>query len=241
MSSSAGSAPRASSSLPRLSSLAPRYSEEQHGAYFAILKRAIEEQPEARNIALAGNYGTGKSSILRKVREEFEHRVIEVSLLTLGVEPESVESSKDSNPAANTTTNRIQKEIVKQLLYQQSPSDAPESRFRRITRFRWDREVLIAVVCGLIALAIARGRTGFLGATWGRPLDAGSACMASRGRVLPRHHRRFGAGRSDSPSTPPRTDWDREGLSGTSHDHPPASLLKLLRRVPRRDHLLRLS
>ncbi|MDM7991510.1 hypothetical protein [Arthrobacter sp. zg-Y877] len=123
--------------------------------YFNILKRAINKQPEIRNIALAGTYGTGKSSILKKVGEEYNSRVIEVSLLTLGTEPDATTDSQESNPAATTTTNRIQKEIVKQLLYQQRPTDAPASRFRRIVRFRWGIEIGLAAGAGLIAAVLA--------------------------------------------------------------------------------------
>lgn len=138
----------------KLESLAPEYSEELHGTYFAVLKRAIEEQPGVRNIALAGPYGVGKSSVLNKVAEEFDARVIKISLLTLGVDPEETATAKGGNPAAETTSNRIQKEIVKQLLYQQRPSDAPESRFRRIARFRWRRELLVASCSTLVAAVL---------------------------------------------------------------------------------------
>ncbi|MBW9093320.1 hypothetical protein JNB62_06465 [Microbacterium jejuense] len=118
------------------------------------MKRTIDTQPEVRNIALAGTYGTGKSSILRQVATVYDGRVVELSLLTLGVQPEIVMPGGDTNPAATSTTNRIQKEIVKQLLYQQRPAKAPASRFRRIGRFRWGHELWIAGVAGAIAVAL---------------------------------------------------------------------------------------
>ena len=137
-----------------LESLAPRYDEAVHGTYLAALKRAIDEQPLVRNIALAGSYGVGKSSVLGELAASYPSRVINLSLLTLGVEPESVNTASGGNPAAQTTSNRIQKEIVKQLLYQQHPSDTPQSRFRRITRLRWKRETLVALAGGLLVLAV---------------------------------------------------------------------------------------
>ncbi|MGO4806441.1 hypothetical protein AB4089_15070 [Arthrobacter sp. 2MCAF15] len=139
--------------VPELHPLAPKYNAAHHSAYVSVLRHAIEKQPTARNIALAGTYGTGKSSILGEVSRQFKDRVLEVSLLTLGVEPDDhPPAAADSNPAAGTTTNRIQKEIVKQLLYQQRPASAPESRFRRITRFQWRRESLWAVAVGVFGL-----------------------------------------------------------------------------------------
>lgn len=141
-------------SAPTLSSLAPAYSFGDHGVYFSILRTTIETKPDVKNIALAGTYGTGKSSILNEVARVYEDRVVQLSLLTLGVEPE-MGMPVDSNPAAKSKTNRIQKEVVKQLLYQQRPTDAPDSRFHRITRFRWGMELPIAGVVGVAAAALA--------------------------------------------------------------------------------------
>lgn len=141
--------------VPELEPLAPKYDPLHHRAYVSVLENAVMRQPTVRNIALSGTYGTGKSSILAEFARRFKDRVLEVSLLTLGEEPEKILApAEEANPAAATTTNRIQKEIVKQLLYQQSPSAAPESRFRRITRFLWHRELAYALLSGLVALAV---------------------------------------------------------------------------------------
>lgn len=144
---------------PSLTSLAPEYKHEHHALYFTVIKDAIDNKPDVQNIALAGAYGSGKSSILHQLRRELDERVIVLSLLTLGAKPDTLPPSDEVNPAATSTTNRIQKEIVKQLLYQQRPADAPESRFRRISRFRWWPELRVAgvaVVVGVL-LAIAIG------------------------------------------------------------------------------------
>lgn len=141
--------------VPELHPLAPKYDPTHHSAYVSVLQHALMQQPTVRNIALSGTYGTGKSSILAELARRFKERVLEVSLLTLGEEPENTgPPTAETNPAASTTTNRIQKEIVKQLLYQQSPASTPESRFRRITRFRWLRESLYALLIGLAILVI---------------------------------------------------------------------------------------
>lgn len=136
----------------KLKTLAPEFSEARHGTYLEALERAIASQPEARNIALAGAYGVGKSSVLGELATRRANQVIKISLLTLGAGPEDSPASSESNPAARTTSNRIQKEIVKQLLYQQSPARTPQSRFRRIVRPRQLSEWVIAAVGGIIAL-----------------------------------------------------------------------------------------
>ncbi|MFT3942231.1 MAG: hypothetical protein QM705_00205 [Ancrocorticia sp.] len=95
--------------------LTPEYLEAEHGGYVAALETALEDN-KIRNIALSGNYGVGKSSILRELGKRLEGRVVELSLSMLA----PIEESKldESVPIqAKTPTNRIQQEIVKQLLY----------------------------------------------------------------------------------------------------------------------------
>ncbi|OUE09874.1 hypothetical protein CMsap09_13080 [Clavibacter michiganensis] len=94
----------------------------------------------------------GKSSVLSEFAKRRDNQVIKISLLTLGAGPDHSTAGSESNPAAQTTSNRIQKEIVKQLLYQQSPARTPQSRFRRIVRPRPLQEWVLAVGGGVVAL-----------------------------------------------------------------------------------------
>lgn len=129
-----------------LISLTPEYLEAEHGRYVTAIEAALVNE-QIRNIALSGNYGVGKSSILRELARRQDDRVVEISLSTLS----PIEASKldDSVPKqATTPTNRIQQEIVKQLLYREEPSKTPGSRFRRIERFRWQREIGTAALLG---------------------------------------------------------------------------------------------
>jgi len=135
--------------------LSPRYVENDHGTYLQVLEAAIDEHENTvHNIALAGAYGVGKSSILSELARRRKRRVINVSLLTLGAGPRIPSTGDDVNPAASTTSNRIQKEIVKQLLYKQSPRKTTLSRFRRIDRPHWFHEIFLASVAGLLALVL---------------------------------------------------------------------------------------
>lgn len=142
-----------------LEPLTPTYIEAEHAGYVAAIVRGIEN-PKIRNIALSGNYGVGKSSILQKVSEILEEesggkreRVVELSLSTLApIERSTIDEAIPVQ--ATTPTNRIQQEIVKQLLYREEPKKAPGSRFRRIERFSWPREVGLAVLGGLVAALI---------------------------------------------------------------------------------------
>lgn len=124
----------ADSTIPRsvseikLQSLAPEYKEEQHAAYVRHLDAAVTE-PKNKNIALTGRYGSGKSSILDNFLEgqEKEKKTLRISINTLG--PDDGED----------ITNRIQKELVKQLVFRVAPGAIRHSRFARrkeLTR-RW--------------------------------------------------------------------------------------------------------
>ncbi|MEX3609842.1 DNA-binding protein [Rothia sp. LK2588] len=141
-----------------LAPLTPEYLPDEHHGYVTAIEAALAND-QVRNIALSGNYGVGKSSILREVAKRQDGRVVELSLSTLA----PIEASKldESVPIqATTPTNRIQQEIVKQLLYREDPSKTPGSRFRRIERFRWRRELGTAALLGL-AVAVVFLLTGW--------------------------------------------------------------------------------
>ncbi|MDZ7320151.1 P-loop NTPase fold protein [Kosakonia sacchari] len=135
-----------------LVALTPEYIEEEHVEYVQAIEAALADD-QIRNIALSGNYGVGKSSILQEVARRQDDRVVEISLSTLS--PIEVSKLDDSVPKqATTPTNRIQQEIVKQLLYREEPSKTPGSRFKRIERFRWQREIVSAALLGFAVAVI---------------------------------------------------------------------------------------
>lgn len=136
---------------PHLLSLRPNYQPENHEVYLIAVEEALtgDSAKSIRNIALTGSYGTGKSSILQEVAARHTKEVIQVSLSTLGTE--EVESG---DSAAQSTTNRIQKEIVKQFLYSEDPARASGSRFRRISRLKFWRELAAAMLVGPVVALV---------------------------------------------------------------------------------------
>ncbi|WP_417561074.1 P-loop NTPase fold protein [Marinomonas sp.] len=131
-----------------LTPLTPEFNKDNHGSYVRRINHALTE-PKIRNIALSGTYGIGKSSILQKVAEEHEKDVVEISLSTLApAAPKEVDESIPKQ--ASTITNRIQQEIVKQLLYRVESHNAPRSRFNRIESFNCKREHSIATLSGIV-------------------------------------------------------------------------------------------
>lgn len=158
-------------------SLRPEYDPTNHELYVGYLRDELnkaarkKKEREAerggdelrpRNIALTGSYGSGKSSILSKIVDDFGSRVVSVSLSTLGSEEAQPEEDATKDPLKTPPiTNAIQKEIVKQLLYREKPSNVPGSRYRRIESFRKARAFAFSllVAAGLTALALLTGAT----------------------------------------------------------------------------------
>ena len=130
------STPPAQLEQAALMTLAPEYDKSQHRRYVEHIVRGIVNEPKNRNIALTGPYGSGKSSVLDQVVKVLEKteaddeslrelvpaplKIVRLSISTLG--PELGEQD---------TTNRIEKELVKQLLHQAQPGEVLRSRFAR--------------------------------------------------------------------------------------------------------------
>ncbi len=135
-----------------LVALTPTFIESEHAQYARAIVLALEN-PLIRNIALSGNYGVGKSSILQEVSRLKAGEVVELSLSTLA--PIKQTDLDNSVPRqATTPTNRIQQEIVKQLLYREEPENAVGSRFRRIERFNAGRETILVVLAGFVVALV---------------------------------------------------------------------------------------
>jgi hypothetical protein len=122
-----------------LRSLSPGFQPQDHDAYVRILVSELSRPGSrvARNIALTGHYGSGKSSVLVEVERRLEAagtQVVNLSLPSLGIGDGRLETPTDQTTL--DTTNLIQKEIVKQLLYRRKPADAPASRYNRLDIFQ---------------------------------------------------------------------------------------------------------
>jgi len=146
------------SSDVKLRSLAPKYEQSQHETYVRHLESAVLD-PKNKNIALTGRYGSGKSSILDKFlagQDEKKQKTLRISINTLG--PDGDED----------LTNRIQKELVKQLVYRADSGQVKRSRFARGKEPTWltslrDAVVVSTILCGLLWLFGVRPKADALG------------------------------------------------------------------------------
>lgn len=143
-----------------LVSLAPRFMPKYHAVYLDLLERALQHR-DTRSVALTGSFGSGKSSVLRAIPRWYWSRqipwlhrrvVVELSLATL--DPELAPAMQPTNPAEKEMSNRIQKELVKQMLYRLPPRKTPRSRFPRASKPSL-REWSLVAVAGIAAAGLA--------------------------------------------------------------------------------------
>lgn len=122
-------------------SLQPKRIAKEEKAYQSV--RDIEERlqkGDATNIALTGPYGSGKSSILITLKEDFpKHHYLNISLATL--KPSEGITSKNQNAAEGDNGDELTKlnldrlieySILQQLIYKEKQEVLPNSRFKRI-------------------------------------------------------------------------------------------------------------
>lgn len=128
--------------------LGPHFNKDHHGFYVDKLEQLIM-LPEVRNIALTGGYGTGKSSVIqgliKKIRSSKElgkNQPIIISLPTIQIINESGPGSKH--------TDRIQREIVKQLLYRSNPRKMRGSYYHRVAYITTLQRVTICFIFAML-------------------------------------------------------------------------------------------
>lgn len=124
--------PKTTSAEVPLESLAPRYIATQHQTYLKRLNAALESESN-RNIALTGRFGTGKSSVL----DEFERTHERTRRIAISTLAPDTDDPAQNNAQVHTETNRIQKELVKQLIYSADAKTLKHSRFSRIDPLKW--------------------------------------------------------------------------------------------------------
>lgn len=126
--------------LHPLSSLAPRILTNTKD--LKLIKPSIDRLTEAidsrgiTNVALTGNYGSGKSTIIRTFfyhRPDIKH--LKISLASFNTKAENDEELE----------RKLEISILQQLFYHAHPSRIPDSRFKRIINLTNTRLALISI------------------------------------------------------------------------------------------------
>lgn len=125
-------------------SLAPVKNADKDGTYCDALKYAINNN-EIKNIAITGNYGSGKSSVIKTFFNKLENKKynpIYVSLAAFNKNDYIEKINSESNgkdkvleiQSKNEFYHTLEKSVLQQLLYQAKESEVPLSRFKRISK-----------------------------------------------------------------------------------------------------------
>lgn len=108
--------------------LAPTSNAKNIEEYSEILDYALNQE-DILNIAVLGNYGSGKSSFIKTYFKDKEAPII----ISLG--SYSKEKNKAETENKNEYHQTIEKSILQQLLYQTDQNIVPQSRFKRLTNY----------------------------------------------------------------------------------------------------------
>ena len=122
------------------------------------------EKHKIRNVALTGPFGSGKSSVLVTLQEDFSkgRNYLPISLATLQANEEGDNISKSENKTSDeekkieNLNRKIEYSILQQLIYREEAKTVPNSRFRRIVHLskkklrRYSISVVLSLVCFLI-------------------------------------------------------------------------------------------
>lgn len=153
---------------------------EENKAYIPVtlLIKAIEDK-SLLNIAVTGNYGVGKSSVINTATSclSHRHRCIDITLASLQTLEERAKAQQQELVAGvqknkkkklsqgatglhsvikkplsqRVTDKQIEYSILQQILYHERPQTTPKSRIRRIHRTKWYKPFVIAF-CILLAV-----------------------------------------------------------------------------------------
>ena len=125
---------------------------------------SFAEKHKIRNVALTGPFGSGKSSVLVTLQEDFSkgRNYLPISLATLQANEEGDNISKSENQTSDeekkieNLNRKIEYSILQQLIYREKAETVPNSRFRRIVHLskkklrRYSICVVLSLVCFLI-------------------------------------------------------------------------------------------
>lgn len=130
--------------------LAPTDQIENGDEYIKALQWALNES-RIRNIALAGPYGSGKSSIIESyLRRGKNKKHLRISMATFIENAEEEATKNGDNSRTKIPSEKIEEGILKQLFYKVDHKKIPQSRYRKLHRVGfWKCYIWLAIVAAI--------------------------------------------------------------------------------------------
>lgn len=113
----------------KLHSLAPTDDAEKVESYLKTLNWALLNSKSIKNIAIAGPYGAGKSSIIDTYikKNKFTHKYLKISLATF----QDLKEDKDTTKTKDELERLIELSLLQQFFYHEKDSEIPDSQFQK--------------------------------------------------------------------------------------------------------------
>ena len=147
--------------------------------YFNALSWALNNRKDEniKNIALTGPYGSGKSSILQSFQKINKNNKLHFMNISLATFKEELEKNEEADKQDNDEEllRLLELSIVQQLFYREKYHVLPDSRLKKIRKFKW-WELLIETVAGFLFFIsfFIIIKPGFLTDIFTSPLDNSS-------------------------------------------------------------------
>ena len=113
----------------KLQSLAPTDDAEKVESYLKNLSWALLNSKSIKNIAIAGPYGAGKSSIIDTYikKNKFTHKYLKISLATF----QDLKEDNDTTKTKDELERLIELSLLQQFFYHEKDSEIPDSKFQK--------------------------------------------------------------------------------------------------------------